>query len=507
MEQQVEASRVVGGPVCRSAVVSISQRRRLGCERALSSCLCDHLRLPSSASSLRQQPSQLLSLLSSARNSLRLSRLCLRCGHVCSLEAMDVATQRGDECSEYLLQMLEHSHEGNDDTRQASQHVKQWWQQGDQGEERLERTAQNALKRRQQSRAEWMQKTWNNNTSNASNNDRVLQDAMAWLHEAVCVEKDWVEQMFGQAIVTRNVVGVAMDGCVRAMQQRMEQAIDRQDMDLVGAHEARTLLQFYRVTLDPYMTNDCRIMQMLASVQNRAKARYDALLQLTAKESLNNQTVHPDLGPPSLLHRMMPTLSRVAESIRTSLLPPEERTPEAILYPLLDPLLEMVQRTSAGLSEEFGAVFTINCLLLIREALAPHHQVVGEVIQKLDRDIAQAEQVVSRCEIRILLARAGIPDVVADPSSLMLLEPKAISDAVRTFETTVLGSGDFALVLSACDKVQDAAIRDRLKKSVAAAMSDTYAAIHKMVHDPTNNVPDALQIAQYTPEQFKILLG
>lgn len=104
--------------------------------------------------------------------------------------------------------------------------------------------------------------------------------------------------------------------------------------------------------------------------------------------------VDPDLVAPSQLHRGAAHIARIAETLETSLLAPEERTAKLLIEPLLAPLMEMVTRVAGAMDMELGCVFIVNCFAVLRDALlpfalaAPYVQQLADAIDKANSSIS-----------------------------------------------------------------------------------------------------------------------
>jgi hypothetical protein len=208
-------------------------------------------------------------------------------------------------------------------------------------------------------------------------------------------------------------------------------------------------------------------------------------------------------------------LSRIAETFDSSLLPEEERTPEVLLEPLIRPLIEMCDRTAAELSSELGAVFLINCFVLLRDVLLPYPNCTRAFVETLNERIETAGKAVADSETRSLLTRAHLYHCLValrdekNLENVLVVEgmdPKSLGESIKSLETMTLSLGDLILAMGACEKVQDNNTREGIKAQVVEQLVEAYAQFHQIVHDPNNNYPDAGQIVYYTPEQYKSLL-
>lgn len=356
----------------------------------------------------------------------------------------------------------------------------------------------------------------------ASSSDPVrhVGDMLAWFHQTLASENELVTNLFGKAAVASGavvaVVGPSLTPCCGPFRSRLELVLKEAHLDIVLAHELRSLLQFYRVSLAVYVSADCPFGVLLAEFQLHFRNLFDNLVATAARDADAVQTVHPDLGPPSLLHKAVYHLSRIGETLDNSLLPAEERTSAVLLEPLVNPLVSMCVRTAANLSLELGSVFLINCFVLLRDVLAPHGRHCRPLLDSLEAQISTAVEGVADSEVEMFLTRAqllqslkALSDLAStgeSPLSAPGLDAKSLSESVRILETAVLGQGDLVLAMGACGKIQDDVIRGTVKRLVAAQLVRAYSELHALVHNSSNNYPDAGQIMRYSPEQFRTLL-
>jgi len=171
--------------------------------------------------------------------------------------------------------------------------------------------------------------------------------------------------------------------------------INLKGLDVVLVHELRSLVQFYRVTLIPSLIPaDCALAAALVAVQNQFRALFDALVENAATDARAVHSVQPDLSAPSQLIRGAHYISRIADTLETSLLAPQERTPALLIQPLLAPLQEMTKRLAGQMEAELGAVFTVNCLSVLRDALLPYN-FATVYVQQLVEQIRSAESNIS----------------------------------------------------------------------------------------------------------------
>ncbi len=347
--------------------------------------------------------------------------------------------------------------------------------------------------------------------ANSTDVVRYTGDMLAWFHQSLASEKELMAAIFGSSGVnTSAILGASLASCCRPLRTRLDNVL-KSNLDIVLAHDLRSLLQFYRVTLGAFVTSECAFAELLAEFQMLFRNLFDSLVAGAALEAKSQHTVHPDLGPPSLLHRAAYHVSRICETFESSLLPAEERTAAALLDPLVAPLMEMCLRMAENLSVELGSVFLINCFVLVRDIVAPF-PFAEAVFRDLMERIQAATGAVAEAEARTLLTRAQLHTTVTtlrqhnrgNVAAVPRMEPKTLQDNVKSLEAAVLG--DLALAMGASDKVHDTVVRDKIRALVVARLVEAYTLLYNAVHDSENHYPEPSQIVQYVPSQFEMLL-
>lgn len=87
----------------------------------------------------------------------------------------------------------------------------------------------------------------------------------------------------------------SMSGCCRALRSRIDNVL-KGNLDVFLSHELRSLVQFYRVTLNAFIEDQCPLSLLLNECQQQFKGLFDSLVSNVAQEAQNVQTVHPGKG-------------------------------------------------------------------------------------------------------------------------------------------------------------------------------------------------------------------
>ncbi len=140
-------------------------------------------------------------------------------------------------------------------------------------------------------------------TANTDDVVRYVSNMMAWFHQAAAAEVDFLRRVVGgDKASVAPVVGASLTSCCRPLRTRLDGVL-KMNLDVVVAHELRSVLQFYRVTLSPFVGNECAFGDVLFEFQTSFRGLFDNLVAAAALEARNQNTVHPDLGPPRFLFK------------------------------------------------------------------------------------------------------------------------------------------------------------------------------------------------------------
>lgn len=260
---------------------------------------------------------------------------------------------------------------------------------------------------------------------------RYVGDILAWVHQAMASEREFLESLFGLKESGR-LVGAArpalqtpflpkppdlnsavsdearlralldknLEACGRPLRIRIQQTIKSHSLiSAITTYQILQLLQFYRVLMRKTMGADallCKILSELADYAN--KAFFDTLED--QGQSILRAVTAPglDLKPPVAVRDVMSTLKEILQVYQQSLLDEEDRSElddiEPILEMALAPVTELVQAMKALKQQESEKlIFDCNCTVFVQHTLEPFAAVAEKRMQLLD---AAAKSVVEQ---------------------------------------------------------------------------------------------------------------
>lgn len=231
---------------------------------------------------------------------------------------------------------------------------------------------------------------------------RYVGDMLAWAHSATVSEREALEVLFvsdgdeisrsiqaglesepwlrGEGdqdvfdgkkaldqLVSRDLTGVA-----RLLRQKTEQVIQSHE-DATLAYKIANLIGFYKSTFVKLLGQDSEVLDLFDTLQASAMRQFRANMRDHVATVQSELAVAPaDLSPPEFLVEALQTLKVLAKSYDTSVAAVDESNSdfEAVLAEALDPFLGGCVNLQMGMEQPKSAVFAINCLIAVKEALS-----------------------------------------------------------------------------------------------------------------------------------------
>lgn len=238
---------------------------------------------------------------------------------------------------------------------------------------------------------------------------RYVGDILAWVHQAMASEREFLESLFGMKESGRRV-GAArpslsaeipssalpqlidqpsdearlrslldknLEACGRPLKIRIQQTIKSHSMiSSITTYQIFQLLQFYRVLMRKTMGGEallCKILSELAQYANQAF--FDTLEDQGRSVVRTVSAPGMDLAPPAAIKDALSTLKEIMVVYKQSLLDEEDRSEldefepvlEAALAPVME-LMESMKKLKQQESEQL--IFECNCVNYIQVS---HH--------------------------------------------------------------------------------------------------------------------------------------
>lgn len=257
---------------------------------------------------------------------------------------------------------------------------------------------------------------------------RYVGDMLAWTHSATVSEREALEVLFisdGEEIakgiqagrdsepwnriseedgasdfdglkalnelVDRDVAGVA-----RVLRQRIGQVVQSHE-ETIMAYKIANLLNFYRVTFSKLLGDDSVLLESLIALEESALRQFRALMRdHVASLQGDTHVVPKNLRPPDFLQEGLNQLTAVMKTYETSFTSADRR--EADFQPILaeafDPFMKGIESIAKEMEAPASPIFSINCLLAARNALAPFDFTTETVFEIQDTIQAHARNLV-----------------------------------------------------------------------------------------------------------------
>lgn len=245
---------------------------------------------------------------------------------------------------------------------------------------------------------------------------RYVGDILAWVHQAMAGEREFLENLFGMkdsgrlvgqarpslsvyappnstasptameslSGVTlsdearlRSLLDKNLEGCGRPLRTRIQQTIKSNLLiSAITTYQVFQLLQFYRVLMRKVMGVQAGLCQTLTDLATFANRAFFDTIEDQGRSLLRNiQPPSVDLRPPLAVRDALSTLREVLMVHKQSLLDEEDRGElddfEAVLEAALAPVIELVDRMKGMKPQEAEAcIFDCNCIVQIQAS--PH---------------------------------------------------------------------------------------------------------------------------------------
>ena len=224
---------------------------------------------------------------------------------------------------------------------------------------------------------------------------RYVGDMLAWVHQTMAGEREFLESLFSmkedgrlpgsvrpayKAPVkndlekqedegrVRALMDKNLEGAGRPLKLRIQQTIRSQEGSLL-AYKISNLVSFYRLTIERTIGRDALMSAVLTDIANASTEAFFSILDTNGRSLLRFIQPPPsDLSAPLMLRDALTTLKEIMEVYRGAALDEADReggseTFEEVLERALDPALAMCDRMSELRQSQWDRdVFTANCL-------------------------------------------------------------------------------------------------------------------------------------------------
>ncbi|XP_069996168.1 conserved oligomeric Golgi complex subunit 6 [Penaeus vannamei] len=391
---------------------------------------------------------------------------------------------------------------------------------------------------------------------------RYVGDMLAWVHQALPSEREAAQTLFAKCSnieIMRDVVGDPLAFSIYGINAKVDNHSDSQ-----GSHACvsnltlRDVAEQTRSTVASISESVCRplktrIEQMIVTDQGREGgkkpvqlykisnllrfyhntikqvtdsgllvATLDELHQLSYKmfiSALQSQVTHLSerIEPPGETLAPTPgvarTLGLLTEVVTAATVADDAQQDfKQIVSCVVDPLVNAVNESAAGLGTVESAVYLLNCFHQLHSTLSLLHttgdkleMIQGQIDAQLDT-LAQ-EQISGVCHS---VGVAGMYPFISHPPPTPLSQNPACQPlAIQSFMTKLDGylSAPDHLMLPHTRLLLSSSFRRTLHQRTAEALSSIYVKLHSLVHNPMNGYTDPSALLPRDPETVKNLLS
>ncbi|MBW0524976.1 hypothetical protein O181_064691 [Austropuccinia psidii MF-1] len=394
---------------------------------------------------------------------------------------------------------------------------------------------------------------------NAHDPIRYVGDILAWVHQIMASEHEFLESLFdlksdgrrvGESRVfqttgissqeeqtlkdsqstsdltitnsqlnDRDRVRILLDkhleGCTRPLKIRVRQTIKSQEGSLVACQLA-SLLEFYKLTMANTIGPHADLTKALIELTAEAYEIFYQLLRSLSTYYLNHLEPPPvDLSVPAHLHEAMSNLREIMVIYEGS---SEENSTEysfeRVLELVIDPMLQVVEQTAKLRASEWDqSLFWVNCLEAMLMNLNAFN-FTKTATQKLEEYLETYLSKLTQLHYTYLLNSSGLESVLNaletkdDNTPLSRLEEansKSISQAVQTFDVFLMGLDTLTsnrLVLLSSVKTSSLVHKNSLNMLLKA-----YETIWDAVMDDRNRYEFRSTILVRSKDEVRTLIG
>ncbi|KZW02874.1 oligomeric complex COG6 [Exidia glandulosa HHB12029] len=291
---------------------------------------------------------------------------------------------------------------------------------------------------------------------------RYVGDMLAWVHQAMAGEQEFLESLFG-------VRHARMVGAVRTAGEGEEESWVRRLMDenleklclplkvrvqqttrsqegSITAYKIANLLQFYLVTMQRTIGEQALLTKTVQEITDFAFKVFFDTLEASGRSLL--RFLHPpeaDLGPPLTLRDFSHVLREIMEDYARADPEAEGDGFKKILDTSLEPALEMCKRMSELMPPQAAweqHIFLVNCFVYLQAMLEPYG-FTGERVDALEEQIEGHVHGLMDEHYTRLLKDSGLHPVVealsSQTSGPLSHEPAAssaaVTSALKAFDT------------------------------------------------------------------------
>ncbi|KAG0044297.1 Golgi transport complex subunit 6 [Gryganskiella cystojenkinii] len=371
---------------------------------------------------------------------------------------------------------------------------------------------------------------------------RYIGDMLAWLHQTVASEREFLESLLnserrnrdrGQAQIKlpkasplrlvesdqsdADIVNTLLDknleGTSRPLRSRVEQVLMSQ-ANAITAFKISNLIKFYSSTIERAIGSEATLSKTL---QELSEASMQVFFEAVGKQSADllrrPDAPGSDLGPPPAMKEAVSQLKEIMKSFDTSFVQVDEGNQDfaPILSAVIDPVFQMCEIGATQRSTFDRAIYMMNCLHYVQSALVyPFTKHKVEVLEKQVQEYV--DTIVDELHI-VLLKQSGIAPLIhametkedqTPLSKVPQMDSASVSNVLSHLDR-FLGTVDLDLA-SWLSKIVSSRLAKEISRQNVKMFVDAYRMLCSAIEDPKNQYENPSGILVRSADDVQMVL-
>ncbi|KAF9169273.1 Golgi transport complex subunit 6, partial [Mortierella sp. AD010] len=371
---------------------------------------------------------------------------------------------------------------------------------------------------------------------------RYIGDMLAWLHQTVASEREFLESLLssekrnrdrGQAEIKLpkasplrlvendasdseildSLLDKNLEGTSRPLKSRVEQVLVSQ-ANAITAFKISNLIKFYSSTIEKAIGSEASLSKTLHEIsESSMQVFYEAIGKQSADLLRRPDAPGTDLGPTPTVKETVSQLKEIMKSFDTSFVQADEGNQDfaPILGAMVDPLFQMCEIAVTNQSAFNRAIFMVNCLHYVQSALV--YPFTTHKVDDLEKQIQGYVEIVVDEQHMVLLKQSGIAPIIQametkDDRTPLSQVPNMDAASISTVLSRLddfLGSVNLDLT-AWLSKIVSSRLAKNISTQNVKMFVDTYRRLCKAIEDPKNQYEFPATILVRTADEVEMLL-
>ncbi|CAM9490314.1 unnamed protein product [Chrysoparadoxa australica] len=339
---------------------------------------------------------------------------------------------------------------------------------------------------------------------------RYVGDMLAWVHQALALEREVAEAWFGAAtrdqleqaettprvLNSREVLSHIMEGVAAPLGSRVGTVL-ADIRDTVVAYRLVSYLVFYSDMIGQLVEPQTALGKALLGVRAKGHETFLSLLS-NAGAKLRESRQPANL---STTHEGISILVELLGVHSSSLMSPAapEYSIRPVIAAIVEPMLEAAKRCASNTIKSDGCILLLNNCGSIRAALEGKEEVEEWVARLQAEEETCLAQLVQDQAGRVL-ERCGMNKIVKAIETSAPVNEAATKEAVEAYYSALFG-----LSLTQFEALENPAIKAEAREKTAQAIAKAHTIVYNAVKAPSGGYSDDSFLV-HTPDQVKLLV-